>query len=127
MIIELENIHAKWKVLIENTCMLLANENETVWDLTGFGICGCVTDKGKTNSMEGGDVAKLIGRETETTKPITAQNRLCTLYRPSPAYGPLLPAGSCCVARPRAVRRCFTHSNPQEVEEVMGAGDSDGG
>jgi hypothetical protein len=25
MIIELRNIHAKWKLLIENTCMLLAN------------------------------------------------------------------------------------------------------
>jgi hypothetical protein len=34
MIIELRNIHAKWKVLIENTCMLLANENETMWNGT---------------------------------------------------------------------------------------------
>jgi hypothetical protein len=38
MIIELETIHAKWKVLIENTCMLLANGNETVWIGTGFGV-----------------------------------------------------------------------------------------
>jgi len=45
MIIELRNIHAKWKLLIENTCMLLANENETVWNVTGFGICGRVTNK----------------------------------------------------------------------------------
>jgi hypothetical protein len=59
MIIELRNIHARWKLLIENTCMLLANENETVWNVTGFGMCGRVTNKGKTNYMEGGDVAKL--------------------------------------------------------------------
>jgi hypothetical protein len=31
MIIELGNIHAKWEVLIENICMLLANRNVTVW------------------------------------------------------------------------------------------------
>jgi hypothetical protein len=112
MIIELRNLHARWKLLLENGCMLLVNENETVWDLTGFGMCGCVTNKGKTNSMEGRDVAKLIGQATETANPTLAQNRPCTLYRPYPAYGPLLPAGSCCVVRPRAVRRCFTHSNP---------------
>jgi hypothetical protein len=69
MIIELRNIHVRWKLLIENRCMLLANDNETVWDLTEFGMRGCVTNKGKTNSMEGRDVAKLIGRETETAKP----------------------------------------------------------
>ena len=46
MIIELGNIHAKWNVLIENTCMLLANGNETVWIGTGFGGCGRVTYKG---------------------------------------------------------------------------------
>ena len=44
MIIELGNIHAKWKVLIENTCMLLANGNETVWIGTGFGMYGQVTN-----------------------------------------------------------------------------------
>ena len=60
MIIELENIHAKWKVLIENTCMLLANGNETVWIGTGFGGCGRVTYKGKTNYMGGGSIAKLM-------------------------------------------------------------------
>jgi hypothetical protein len=31
MIIELENIHAKWKLLIEDTCMLAANGNVTMW------------------------------------------------------------------------------------------------
>jgi hypothetical protein len=46
MIIELRNIHARWMLLIENGCMLLANENGTVWDLTGFGMCGCVTVSG---------------------------------------------------------------------------------
>jgi hypothetical protein len=43
MIIELENIHAKWTVLIENTCMLLANENGTVWIGTEFGMYRCFT------------------------------------------------------------------------------------
>jgi hypothetical protein len=47
MIIELRNIHAKWKVLIENTCMLLANGNETVWIGMRFGVCGRVTNKGE--------------------------------------------------------------------------------
>jgi hypothetical protein len=47
MIIELGNIHAKWKLLIENTCMLLANGNETVWIGTGFRECGRFTNKGE--------------------------------------------------------------------------------
>jgi hypothetical protein len=47
MIIELGNIHAKWKLLIENTCMLLANGNETMWIGTGFGECGHFTNKGE--------------------------------------------------------------------------------
>jgi hypothetical protein len=41
MIIGLENIYPKWKLLIENTCMLLANGNVTVWIGTCFGMCGC--------------------------------------------------------------------------------------
>ena len=95
MIIELRNIHARWKLLIENTCMLLANENETVWVLTGFGICGCVTDKGKTNSMEGGDVAKLNGWETGTAKPVSARTDLVSstnLILPTEPSYPLDPA-----------------------------------
>jgi hypothetical protein len=32
MIIELGNIHAKWKLLTESTYMLLANENVTMWN-----------------------------------------------------------------------------------------------
>jgi hypothetical protein len=47
MIIELGKIHAKWKVLIENTCMLLANGNESVWIGTEFGMYGRVTNKGE--------------------------------------------------------------------------------
>ena len=47
MIIELGNIHAKLKVLIENTCMLLANGNESMWIGTEFGMCGRVTNKGE--------------------------------------------------------------------------------
>jgi hypothetical protein len=83
MIIELENIHAKWKVLIENTCMLLANGNEAVWIGTGFGGCGRVTNKGKTNYMDGIHVAKLNGRETETAKAITTRTDLVASTEPS--------------------------------------------
>ena len=43
MIIELRDMHARWKLLIENTCMLLANENETVWIGTEFGMYRRVT------------------------------------------------------------------------------------
>jgi hypothetical protein len=60
MIIELGNIHAKWKLLIEGTCILLANENETMWNGRGFGMYGHVTNKGETNYMEGRGVAKLM-------------------------------------------------------------------
>jgi hypothetical protein len=49
MIIELGNIHVKWKLLIGSTCMLLANENVTVWVRTWFGVRGHVTNKGETN------------------------------------------------------------------------------
>jgi hypothetical protein len=55
MIIELGNIHAKWKLRIQNTCMLLVNENETMWN----GVCGRVTNKGETNYMGGTGVGKL--------------------------------------------------------------------
>jgi hypothetical protein len=78
MIIELQNIHARWRLLIEDTCMLLANENETVWIITGFGMRGHVTNKGKTNYMEGIDIAKINGRGTETTKPIMPRTDLVT-------------------------------------------------
>jgi hypothetical protein len=82
MIIELRNIHARWKLLIENTCMLVANENETVWDGTGFGVQGRVTNKGKTNYMEEIDVAKLNGRGTETAKPAMPRTDLVTSTKP---------------------------------------------
>jgi hypothetical protein len=45
MIIELGNIHVKWKLLIEDTCMLLANGNETMSDRTGFGVYQRDTNK----------------------------------------------------------------------------------
>jgi hypothetical protein len=82
MIIELRNIHAKWKVLIENRCMLLANGNETVWTGTGFGVCGHVTNNGKTNYMGEIEVAKLNGRETETVKPAMPRTDLATSTKP---------------------------------------------
>jgi hypothetical protein len=59
MIIELENIHEKWKLLIESTCMLLANGNVTVWIGIWFRVCRCVTNKGETNYTGGIGVAKL--------------------------------------------------------------------
>jgi hypothetical protein len=31
MIIELENIHAKWSLLIKGTCMLPVNRKVTMW------------------------------------------------------------------------------------------------
>jgi hypothetical protein len=95
MIIELRNIRARWKLLIENTCMLLANGNETMWNGTGFGVHGCITNKGKTNYMEGIDVAKLNGRETEPAKPVMPRTDLVTSTKPilptDPSY-PLDPA-----------------------------------
>jgi hypothetical protein len=60
MIIELGNIHAKWKLLMGNTCMLLANGNEAVWIGTGFRTYGHVTNKGETNYIGRGGVAKLM-------------------------------------------------------------------
>jgi hypothetical protein len=62
MIIELRNIHAKWKLLIENTCMVLANENETVWIGMGLGECGCFTNKGEN---------KLYGRRRHCEANVT--------------------------------------------------------
>jgi hypothetical protein len=53
MIIELRNLHARWKLLIENICILLASENETMWNVTGFGMCGRVTNKGKLTIWKG--------------------------------------------------------------------------
>jgi hypothetical protein len=95
MIIELRTIHARWKLLIENTCMLLANENETMWNVTGFRTCGCVTNKGKTNYMEGRDIAKLNGWETEAAKPVSPRTDLVTstnLILPMGPFYPLDPA-----------------------------------
>jgi hypothetical protein len=60
MIIERGNMHAKWKLLIEGTCMLLVNDNETMQNGMGFGVYGCVTNKGESNYMRGIDVAKLM-------------------------------------------------------------------
>jgi hypothetical protein len=57
MIIELGNI---CKVLIECTCMLLMNENVTMWIRTWFGVCGQFTNKGETNYMGRTGVVKLI-------------------------------------------------------------------
>jgi hypothetical protein len=95
MIIELRNIHARWKLLIDNTCMLLANENETVWIVTGFGVHGCVTNKGQTNYMGRIDVARPNGRGMETAKPALPKTDLVTSTKPllpiDPSY-PLDPA-----------------------------------
>jgi hypothetical protein len=82
MIIELRNTHARWKLLIENPCMLLVNENETVWNVTSFGMCGHVTNKGKTNYMERRNIAKLHGRETETVKLVLSRTDLVASTKP---------------------------------------------
>jgi hypothetical protein len=91
MIIELRNIHARWKLLIENTCMLQANENETVWIITGFGVHGRVTNKGKTSYMEEIDVVKLNGRETETVKPVIPRTDIVTSTKPILPIDPSYP------------------------------------
>jgi hypothetical protein len=60
MIIELGNIHAKWKLLIGDICMLLANGNETMLNGMVFGAYRYVKNKGETNYMGGIDVVKLM-------------------------------------------------------------------
>jgi hypothetical protein len=81
MIIELRNIHAKWKVLIGDTCMLRANRNETMWNGTEFGMYGHFTNRWKTNYMGGIDVAKLLVTGTEAVKPIIPRKDLVTFPR----------------------------------------------
>jgi hypothetical protein len=95
MIIELRNIHARWKLLIENTWMLIANGNETMWIGTGFGAHGRVTNTGKTNYMDRIDIAKPTGRATEAAKPVSSRADLVSSTKPilptEPSY-PLDPA-----------------------------------
>jgi hypothetical protein len=59
MIIELRNIHAKWKLLIGDTCILTVNGNETMWSVMAFGVYGCFTNKWKTNYMGRVNVVRL--------------------------------------------------------------------
>jgi hypothetical protein len=60
MIIELGSIHTKWKLLIQDICMLVVNGNVTVGIGTWFGVHGRVTNKQETNYMGGTGIAKLI-------------------------------------------------------------------
>jgi hypothetical protein len=83
MIIELGNIHAKWKLLIEDICMLVANGNVTVWIRTWFRVHRRVTNKRETNYMGGTGIAKLIWRGTETTTQIITRTDLGTFTRPT--------------------------------------------
>jgi hypothetical protein len=83
MIIDLGNIHAKWKLLIESTYMLLVNGNETMWIGTCLGMHKGVPNKGETNYMGGTGVAKLIWRETETATPIITRTDLGPFTRPT--------------------------------------------
>jgi hypothetical protein len=92
MIIELGNIHAKWKLLIEGTCMLAANGNETMWIGTEFGVYGRVTNKGETNYMGGVYIAKLIVTGDGDCEIKYDQNEPCNLHRAYPARGPILTA-----------------------------------
>jgi hypothetical protein len=81
MIIELGNIHAKWKLLIESTCMLPANGNVTMWIGTWSGMCRCATNKGETNCMEGTGIAKLIVMEGGDCETNNCQNRPWGLHQ----------------------------------------------
>jgi hypothetical protein len=47
MITELGNIHVKWKLLIESTCMLLVNRKVTMWIRILLGVHSQVTNKGE--------------------------------------------------------------------------------
>ena len=85
MIIELGNIHAKWKLLIEDTRMLAANGNETMWNGTEFGMYGRVTNKGETNYMGWIYVAKLIATGDGDRETNYDQNRPCNPHQAYPA------------------------------------------
>jgi hypothetical protein len=58
-IIKLGNIHVKWKLLIERTCVLPVNDNMTVWIRTLLGVHSQVTNKGEIYNMGGTGIAKL--------------------------------------------------------------------
>jgi hypothetical protein len=45
--IELGNIHVKWKLLIQSTCILLVNRTVTVWIRILLGVHSQVTNKGE--------------------------------------------------------------------------------
>jgi hypothetical protein len=92
MIIELRNMHVKQKLLIEGTCMLLVNGNETMWNGTGFGVYGHVTNKGETK-LYGRDrccEAKVMGDGDHETN--YDQNSPCNLHQSCPAHGLILTA-----------------------------------
>jgi hypothetical protein len=85
MKIELGNIHTKWKLLIEDTCMLPVNGNETMWNGTEFGEYGCFTNKGETNYMEGVYIVKLIVTGDGDHETTYGQNGPCNLHQAYPA------------------------------------------
>jgi hypothetical protein len=103
MIIELGNTQAKWKLLIENTCMLLANGNATMWNGTGLGVYGRVTNKGETNLYGRGRHCEARVKRDGDRETNIDQNRPCNLHQADPAHGCLLTSWSCMRASPTAV------------------------
>jgi hypothetical protein len=90
MIIELRNVHAKWKLFIESTCMLLANGNVTVWIGTWFGVHRHVTNKGETNYIGGTGIVKLNGNGDGDCDTNNCQNTPWNLHQAYPAHGLIL-------------------------------------
>jgi hypothetical protein len=82
MIIELGKIHVKWKLLIKSTCMLLPNENVTVWIRILLGVCSLVINKGGTK-LYGRDRLCEANVKTETVKPIITKIDLGTSTWPT--------------------------------------------
>jgi hypothetical protein len=86
MIIELGNIHAKCKLLIESTCMLVANGNVTMWIRTWFEVHGRVTNKGETNYIGGTGFAELNVNGDGAHDTNNCQNRPWDLHQAYSAH-----------------------------------------
>jgi hypothetical protein len=119
MYIELGNIHAKWNLLIENTCMLLVNRNVTMWNTEHDSECmSVIQTNGTTNCVRGMGVPKLIWRETETAMPIITRTDIGTFSWAHPAHRFFIASRSSPRTRPRAVRQHVIHSDLQVVVEA---------
>jgi hypothetical protein len=63
MIIELENKHVKWSLLIEETCVLPVNRKVTMWIRTLLRVYSRVTNKGEIYCIDGLVIVKLCKRD----------------------------------------------------------------